>query len=87
MTSYYQWLTQLEVVTLHNAIIRDYGGHSNILDEGALESTLHRPQNLVYYQPDSTVFDLAAAYGYGIVININHFFDYFFSSITIKILI
>jgi prophage maintenance system killer protein len=47
MTSYYQWLTKLEVVILHNAIIRDYGGHSNILDEGALESTLHRPQNLV----------------------------------------
>lgn len=34
-----------------------------------LESTLYRPQNLVYYEPDSNIYDLAAAYGYGLVKN------------------
>ncbi|VAX17351.1 Death on curing protein, Doc toxin [hydrothermal vent metagenome] len=37
-------------------------------DEGALESALAKPENLLSYGNPS-IFDLAAAYGYGIVQN------------------
>ena len=69
MTETYYWLTIKEVIALQKEIIKDYGGKSGILDEGALESTLFRPQQLAYYQSDSNLCDLAAAYGYGLVKN------------------
>lgn len=69
MTETFYWLTIQEVIGLHTEVIKDYGGHSGILDEGALESTLYRPQQLAYYQPDSNLCDLAAAYGYDLVKN------------------
>ena len=69
MSETYYWLTIKEVIALHFEIIKDYGGKSGILDEGALESTLFRPQQLAYYQSDSNLCDLTAAYGYGLVKN------------------
>ncbi len=69
MTNTYYWLTLKEVIALHQELIKDYGGHDGILDEGALESTLFRPQQLAYYQPNSPLCDLVAAYGYGLVKN------------------
>lgn len=69
MTKTYYWLTLKEVIALQIEVIKDYGGCSGILDEGALESTLYRPQQLAYYEPLSNICDLAAAYGYGLVKN------------------
>ncbi|MDJ0717023.1 MAG: type II toxin-antitoxin system death-on-curing family toxin [Prochloraceae cyanobacterium] len=69
MSETYYWLTTKEVIALHFEIIKDYGGKSGILDEGALESTLFRPQQLAYYQSYSNLYDLTAAYGYGLVKN------------------
>ncbi|NES21028.1 MAG: type II toxin-antitoxin system death-on-curing family toxin [Symploca sp. SIO3E6] len=69
MTITYSWLTLKEVIALHQELIKDYGGHSGILNEGALELTLFHPQQLAYYQSNSNLYDLAAAYGYGLVKN------------------
>ena len=69
MTESYYWLTTKEVIALHTEIIKDYGGHPGILNGRALESTLFRPQQLAYYESDSNLCDLAAAYGYGLVKN------------------
>ncbi|MEA5593443.1 type II toxin-antitoxin system death-on-curing family toxin [Rivularia sp. UHCC 0363] len=69
MTETYYWLAIKEVIALQIEVIKDYGGCSGILDEGALESTLYRPQQLAYYEPLSNICDLAAAYGYGLVKN------------------
>ncbi|MBV8883887.1 MAG: type II toxin-antitoxin system death-on-curing family toxin [Chroococcidiopsidaceae cyanobacterium CP_BM_RX_35] len=63
------WLTVKEVITLHNRVVERYGGSSGVLNVGALESTLNRPQNLAYYEPESTICELAAAYGHGLVKN------------------
>lgn len=63
------WLTVKEVIALHNRVVERYGGSSGLLNVGALESTLNRPQNLAYYEPESTICDLAAAYGHGLVKN------------------
>lgn len=68
MTSTFYWLTMQEVIALHDEVINDFGGSSGILNEGALDSTLNRPKQLAYYEPESSIFDLAA-YGYGLVKN------------------
>ncbi len=46
-----------------------YGGLPGLPNEDALAATLARPQQLLTYEPDSTLFDLAAAYGYGFARN------------------
>ena len=68
MTTVWEWI-QLEVVlAIHDQQIAEHGGKDGIRDLGLLESALARPHNLaVYSNPD--VFDLAAAYGYGIARN------------------
>ena len=38
-------------------------------NEDALAATLARPQNLLNYEPSSSIFDLAAAYGFGFARN------------------
>jgi len=68
MSDFY-WLSVGEVIALHDQVIERYGGSLGVLNEGALESTLNRPQTLAYYEPDSSVYDLAAAYEYGLVKN------------------
>ena len=65
----YYWLTVLEVIAIHDDLVEEFGGTLRILDKGALESTLYRPQQLLYYKPDSTIYELAAGYGYGLVKN------------------
>lgn len=56
------------VEALHAEQLRLHGGAAGIRDEGMLESALFRPeQKLAYGNPD--IFDLAAAYLFGIVKN------------------
>ncbi|VAX16793.1 Death on curing protein, Doc toxin [hydrothermal vent metagenome] len=62
----FRWISKHAVIAIHAEQIADYGGASGIYDEGALESALAKPKNLLSYAKPS-VFDLAAAYGYGIV--------------------
>jgi death-on-curing protein len=50
-------------------LIATHGGSQGIRDKGLLESALVRPRQLYYYEPQSTVFDLAAAYSFGLVKN------------------
>jgi len=64
-----RWLLKKAVLAMHDALIRDHGGTPGIRDEGLLESALVRPQNLYHYEPDSSLFRLAAAYGFGLSSN------------------
>lgn len=53
---------------LHREQLRRHGGGQGLRDAGALESALDRPKNKAAYgEPD--VFELAAAYLYGIAKN------------------
>ncbi len=62
------WLLKSAVVSMQEMAIAEHGGLAGFRDEGLLDSALSRPQNLLIYEtPD--VFDLAAAYGFGIVKN------------------
>jgi death-on-curing protein len=59
------WLEAREIKLFHQLLIDEHGGLHGIRDEGALESTLARPQNLLSYHPKTTTTSLAACYGFG----------------------
>jgi death-on-curing protein len=63
------WLTEKEALAIHNDLIHEFSGSLGILNPGALQSTLARPRNLFYYNPEAALSDLAACYGYGFVKN------------------
>ena len=63
------WLERRDIDLFHGDLLEQFGGLAGPPDEGALEATLARPQQLLNYEPESTVFDLAAAYGYGFARN------------------
>lgn len=60
---------------LHDYVIREFGGAQGIRDEGLLDSALARPvDKLGYGGAEVDLFDLAAAYAYGLAKN-HAFFD------------
>ena len=62
------WITEQEVVAIHNRQLTEHGGAAGLRDPGLLESALARPHQLFAYG-DPDTFDLAAAYTAGIVRN------------------
>jgi death-on-curing protein len=60
------WLRPDALKSLHQEQLAEHGGASGVRDEGLLESALARPENLAAYG-EPTIFDLAAAYAFGIV--------------------
>ena len=64
-----EWLEASDVKYFHRSLIEEFGGLHGIRDEGALESTLARPVNLVGYEPETPIHELAASYGFGFAKN------------------
>ncbi|MEW6437176.1 MAG: type II toxin-antitoxin system death-on-curing family toxin [Pseudomonadota bacterium] len=61
----WRWIAAPLVYAVHDRQLAEHGGPDGIRDQGAVESALARPRNLVAYgQPDAA--DLAAAYAYGL---------------------
>jgi death-on-curing protein len=63
------WIDRSVLIRLHERDLELHGGLPGIRDEGLLDSALYRPVNLLAYQPDSGLADLAAAYGFGLARN------------------
>ena len=62
------WVERSVILAIHDEQLAEHGGLSGIRDEGALDSALARPLNLVAYgEPDAAA--LAAAYGFGLARN------------------
>lgn len=60
-----RWVELSVVLAIHEQQISEHGGSLGIRDLGAIESALGRPKNLLQdNNPD--IFDLAAAYGFGL---------------------
>jgi len=61
----WRWIAAPLVYAIHDRQLAEHGGPDGIRDEGAVESALARPRNLIAYgEPDAA--DLAAAYAYGL---------------------
>ncbi len=60
-----RWVELSVLLAVHEQQISEHRGSLGIRDLGAIESALGRPRNLLLYgNPD--IFDLAAAYGFGL---------------------
>jgi death-on-curing protein len=64
-----KWLNKKIAEAIHLDQIKQHGGSLGIRDNGLLESALDRPKNTWYYQPKSTLFELASSLGIGIAKN------------------
>jgi death-on-curing protein len=64
-----RWIEPRALLLLHSASLAEHGGLEGIRDEGLLESALARPRNKFNYKSDHDLFDLAAAYGFGLAKN------------------
>ena len=64
-----KWLSLRMALALHDEASAMFGGISGVRDQGLLESELDRPRNVLAYEPDATMFDLAAALCHGVVKN------------------
>ena len=62
------WIHDESVYIFHDEQLAIFGGKGGVRDEGLLESALARPQHLAAYG-DPDIFNLAAAYAFGIVSN------------------
>ncbi len=62
-----RWITAEVLHLMHVRQVELFGGRHGVLDENAVESALHKPQNLNAYEPDSDLAALAAAYLCGFV--------------------
>ncbi|MDX1562685.1 MAG: type II toxin-antitoxin system death-on-curing family toxin [Gammaproteobacteria bacterium] len=63
------WITVAIATAIHDEAIYEFGGLSGIRDQGLLESALDRPRNLLSYEPDSSLFQLAASLCIGLAKN------------------
>lgn len=64
-----KWIVQRALLLLHSASLAEHGGLEGVRDEGLLESALNRPRNKFSYESEYDIFDLAAAYGFGLARN------------------
>ena len=64
----FHWLDEKFVIAVHEAQLVEHGGLPGIRDAGLLTSALARAEHLAAYG-SPTVYDCAAAYGYGICRN------------------
>jgi death-on-curing protein len=65
-----RWLPEAAVRAMHAALMAEHGGLDGPVDEDMLGATLARPrQFLTYSSPPATLYQLAAAYGFGFARN------------------
>ena len=69
MTTEPRWISKKALLLLHEESLANFGGASGLRDEGLLDSALARPLNTHADNADSTLADLAAAYGFGLAKN------------------
>jgi len=54
---------------VHQMLVAEHGGIPGIRDQALLDSALARPQQKATYESDTDIFELAAAYSYGLARN------------------
>ena len=64
-----KWITVPIATAIHDEAIYEFGGLPGIRDRGLLESALDRPRNLLAYEPESSLFQMAAHLCVGIAKN------------------
>lgn len=63
------WLTPQDIEAIYSEIMSQFFGVAALLTDDRLDATLAKPRNLHRYHPDSSLYHLAATYGYGLAKN------------------
>jgi death-on-curing protein len=63
------WVSRRALLLLHAESLAEFGGSSGMRDEGLFESALERARMRRNYQPESSIAELAACYGFGLAKN------------------
>jgi death-on-curing protein len=65
-----RWIPEAAIRAIHAELLAEHGGLDGPVDEDMLGATLARPQHLeTYSNPPASLFQLAAAYGFGFAKN------------------
>lgn len=64
-----KWVTVAIATAIHDEALYEFGGLPGVRDQALLESALDRPRNLLGYEPDSSLYQLAASLCIGIAKN------------------
>ncbi len=63
------WILPDVVIAVHQMLLAEHGGLSGIRDNALLDSALNRPEQHFSYNSNTSVFELAASYCYGLSMN------------------
>jgi len=63
------WVMNQVVMLAHKMLLSEHGGSPGLRDEALLDSALARPKQRFAYEPESSFFELAAAYSYALAKN------------------
>ncbi len=63
------WVLPQLVQAVHQTLLAEHGGLPGIRDQALLDSALARPQQKAAYENKPSVFELAAAYSFGLARN------------------
>ena len=64
-----QWILDELVLSLHQILLAEHGGDSGIRDRSLLESALYRPKQRFQYESNTSLFQLASSYSFGLAKN------------------
>lgn len=63
------FITTEQVLAFHESQLVEHGGASGVRDFSVLDSALDKPRNLAAYDGSADIFDMAAAYAFGLARN------------------
>ena len=64
-----KWISSGIATAIHDEAVYEFGGLAGMRDPGLLESALDQPRNLLAYEPQASIFRLAATLCVGIAKN------------------
>lgn len=63
------WILHEAVFSIHNMLLAEHGGLQGFRDSKLLDSALARPRQRFSYDDNTSIFDLAASYSFGLARN------------------
>src|SRR3954449_10621360 len=63
------WVNRRALLLLHGESLAEFGGATGLRDEGLFESAFEGSRMRWTYRPESSIPELAACYGFGLVKN------------------
>ena len=63
------WVLPELVLAIHQTLLAEHGGLPGVRDQALLDSALARPQQRAAYDGETSIFDLAASYSFGLAQN------------------